>query len=245
MLGADVFGLVSSVAGLVAAVVSLVHWLSPWRRLRVLDTTMDKAFRTLSTLEEEHVVVDCTIVLRAQERLHWCVGIRGFFYSVCPDTEYARARLKATSFRERLVRVDSLWSAALATFSPLPIEIAQVNRQVQKVLDQLQVSIRFFMLQDDSWLTWCASRFSSSTSSTSCFVCQPYRCSGILLAEVCIAFEFNHEAGARKQMHMYAGSRTCVMSLKLSIYLSQFCGASAKLHELRTACSGLQWIIES
>jgi hypothetical protein len=147
MLGpADAFGLVSSVAGLTVTMISLVHWLSPWRRLRVLDTTMEKAFRTLSTLEEEHVVVDCTIVLRAQERLHWCVGIQGFFYSVWIDTESTRASLKATSFRERLLRVGSLWSAALTTFSPLPVEIAQVHCQIQNVLDQLQVSIRFFML---------------------------------------------------------------------------------------------------
>jgi hypothetical protein len=154
------------------------------------------------------------------------------YLSVWLDAESTRASLKATSFRERLVRVGSLWSAALATFSPLPVEIAQVNRQVQKVLDQLQVSIRSFMPQDHSWLTGCASRFSSSTNSTSCFVCQPYRCSGILLAEVCIAFEFNHEAGAQKRTHMYARSRICVSSLKLSIDLSQFCRTTAKLHEL-------------
>jgi hypothetical protein len=36
--------------------------------------------------------------------------------------------------------IDSLYGTALATFSPLPWEITKVHRQVQSVLDELQVS---------------------------------------------------------------------------------------------------------
>jgi hypothetical protein len=73
MLGTDVFSLASGIVGLVGIVVSLRHWLSPWRRLRALDTTIEKAKQTLAIMQEEHAILDRTIVLRALEQLHWCV----------------------------------------------------------------------------------------------------------------------------------------------------------------------------
>jgi hypothetical protein len=39
-------------------------------------------------------------------------------------------------------------STALATFSPLPLEIGKVRRQVQGVLDQLQVSGCVLLIDD-------------------------------------------------------------------------------------------------
>jgi hypothetical protein len=139
MLGFNIFGAASGVIGLFAIAISLFTWLSPWRRLRALDATMDKAVRMLATMQEEYVILDHKIVRRAHEQLYRCVrSPRGIVNIVL--TQRSRAREKAAHFRRRLRDVDSFSSTTLATFSPLPLEISKVCRQVQSVLDHLQAS---------------------------------------------------------------------------------------------------------
>jgi exosortase/archaeosortase len=56
------------------------------------------------------------------------------------DAYRTSARHQTACFRSQLLSIDSLYGTALATFSPLPWEIAKVHQQVQSVLDELQVS---------------------------------------------------------------------------------------------------------
>jgi hypothetical protein len=112
MLGTDAFGVVSGVAGLVAVAISLCHWMSPWRRLGALDTTIDQALRMLTVMEEEHVVLDCTIVLCAHEQLFRCVEFPCHATGGCVETECPSARQRprasdfgySTSVRSRALR---------------------------------------------------------------------------------------------------------------------------------------------
>jgi hypothetical protein len=80
MLGTDVFSLVSGVVGLVAIAVSLWHWLSPHRRLRALDITMNQALQMLASMQEEHVILDRMIVVRAHEQLYRCSNLRSMLW---------------------------------------------------------------------------------------------------------------------------------------------------------------------
>jgi hypothetical protein len=141
MLGTDVFGLVSGITGIAVITVSLCTWLLPRRRLRSLDTTMEKAILALAVIQEEHAVLDRTIVLRAHEMLYWCVKSPGHVPNDGQvDSQRVSARQQAACFRIHLLNTSSLWSTVLATFSPLPLKITKLRRQVQTVLDQLQVS---------------------------------------------------------------------------------------------------------
>jgi hypothetical protein len=70
MLGFDIFGAASGVVGLLAIGISLYTWLSPWRRLRALDATMDKASGMLAAMQEEYAILDRLIVRRAHKQLY-------------------------------------------------------------------------------------------------------------------------------------------------------------------------------
>jgi hypothetical protein len=58
----------------------------------------------------------------------------------CAYTYCISARQQAACVRLQLLGITSYWSTTLATFSPLPLEITKVRRQVQSVLEELQVS---------------------------------------------------------------------------------------------------------
>jgi hypothetical protein len=141
MLGTVAFGLVSGVVGFAVIAFSLCSWLSPWRRLRALDKTMEKAIRMFAVVQDEHATLDHTLLLRAHQQLYGCVRSRVMSpVIVLTKKNPASARQQAACFRLQLLSLGSLWSTALAMFSSLPLDITKVRRQVQSVLDELQVS---------------------------------------------------------------------------------------------------------
>jgi hypothetical protein len=173
MLATDVFGLVSGVAGFLVIAVSLCNWVSPWRRLRELDATMEKALRMLVVMQEEHVFPNHRIVRRAYQQLYWCVKSTGHVPLIVLTRTHTRPRQQVVHFRLQLMGVVSPWDTTLVTFSSLPVEIARVHRQVQSVLDGLQVS------GDGIYQTDVVLRFTplprSSTSDTSYIDSRPFQ----------------------------------------------------------------------